>query len=45
MEHALGNSRMRQVSARNYSELLQELASTYGMEKSTVSEHFIASSR
>ena len=45
MEDAVWAKMMRQVSTRNYSELLQQFSETYGVKKSAVSEHFIACSR
>lgn len=45
IEDAVWSSMMRQVSTRKYSELLQELADSYGVKKSTVSDHFIGCSR
>ena len=36
---------MRGLSMRNYKEVLQQFADAYGLEKSTISEHFIAASR
>lgn len=45
MEDAVWSSMMRQVSTRKYSELLQELSKSYGVKKSTISDHFIACSR
>ena len=45
MEEAVWHSMMRQVSTRKYSELLQEIAENYGVQKSTISDHFISCSR
>ena len=45
MEEAVWEKMMRQVSTRKYSELVQEFAQAYGIQKSTISEHFIEASR
>lgn len=45
MEDAVWAQMMRQVSTRKYSELVQQFAETYGVKKSTISEHFIECSR
>jgi transposase-like protein len=45
VEETVWSNVMRGLSMRNYKEVLQQFAEAYGLEKSTVSEHFIAASR
>ena len=45
MEDAVWQKIMHGVSTRGYSEVVRELEQAYGIEKSTVSEHFIEASR
>jgi putative transposase len=45
MEDAVWAQMMRQVSTRKYSDLVRQFAETYGVNKSAISEHFIACSR
>jgi putative transposase len=45
MEDAVWHKMMHGVTTRRYSEVVRELEQAYGIEKSTVSEHFIAASR
>jgi putative transposase len=45
VEETVWSNVMRGLSMRNYKEVLQQFADAYGLEKSTVSEHFIAASR
>src|SRR5438270_4289984 len=41
-EETVWSNVMRGLSTRNYKEVLQQFADAYGLEKSTISEHFIA---
>ena len=45
VEETVWSNVMRGLSMRNYKEVLQQFADAYGLEKSTISEHFIAASR
>ena len=45
VEETVWSHIMRGLSMRNYKEVLQQFADAYGLEKSTISEHFIAASR
>lgn len=45
MEESVWNKIMHGLTTRGYSEVVRELKETYGVEKSTVSEHFIEGSR
>jgi len=45
MEDAVWHKLMHGVTTRRYSEVVRELEQAYGIEKSTVSEHFIEASR
>jgi putative transposase len=45
MEDAVWNKMMHGITTRRYSEVVRELEQAYGIEKSTVSEHFIEASR
>ena len=45
MEDAVWHKMMHGVTTRRYSEVVRELEQAYGIEKSTVSEHFIEASR
>jgi putative transposase len=45
VEETVWSNVMRGLSMRNYREVLQQFAEAYGLEKSTVSEHFIEASR
>lgn len=45
VEETVWSNIMRGLSMRNYKEVLQQFTDAYGLEKSTVSEHFIAASR
>ena len=45
MEDAVWQKIMHGISTRGYSEVVRELEQAYGIEKSTVSEHFIEASR
>lgn len=45
VEETVWSNIMRGLSMRNYKEVVQQFADAYGLEKSTVSEHFIAASR
>lgn len=45
VEETVWSNIMRGLSMRNYKEVLQQFADAYGLEKSTVSEQFIAASR
>ena len=45
VEETVWSNVMRGLSTRNYKEVLQQFADAYGLEKSTISEHFIAASR
>lgn len=45
MEEAVWQKIMHGVSTRQYGEMVRELEQAYGIEKSTVSEHFIEASR
>ena len=44
-EETVWNNIMRGLSMRNYKDVLQQFADAYGLEKSTVSERFVAASR
>ena len=44
-EETVWKNIMRGLSMRNYKEVLQQFADAYGLEKSTISERFIAASR
>jgi transposase-like protein len=45
MEEAVWHKIMHGLTTRRYSQVVRELEQAYGIEKSTVSEHFIAASR
>lgn len=45
MEESVWKKIMHGVTTRGYSEIVRELQEAYGIEKSTVSEHFIEASR
>jgi putative transposase len=45
MEDSVWNKLMHGLTTRRYSEVVRELEQAYGIEKSTVSEHFIEASR
>jgi putative transposase len=45
VEETVWSNVMRGLSMRNYKEVLQQFADAYGLEKSTISEHFIEASR
>ena len=45
MEHALWDKMMRGLSTRNYGAVVKDFDQAYGVEKSAVSDNFIASSR
>jgi transposase-like protein len=45
MEDAVWNKIMSGLTTRNYGEVVRELTEAYGIEKSTVSEHFVEASR
>jgi transposase-like protein len=45
MEDAVWHRMMHGLTTRRYSEVVRELEQAYGIEKSTVSEHFIEASR
>ena len=45
MEHAVWDKLMRGLSTRNYGAVVKDFHEAYGVEKSAVSENFIASSR
>jgi putative transposase len=45
MEHAVWNKMMRGLSTRNYGAVVKDFHEAYGVEKSAVSDNFIASSR
>ena len=45
MEHAVWDKMMRGLSTRNYGAVVKDFREAYGVEKSAVSENFIASSR
>jgi len=45
MEHAVWDKMMRGLSTRNYGAVVKEFREAYGVEKSAVSDSFIASSR
>jgi len=45
VEEAVWSKIMRGLTMRSYKEVLQHFAEAYGIEKSTVSEHFIEASR
>ena len=45
MEHAVWDKLMRGLSTRNYGAVVKDFREAYGVEKSAVSENFIASSR
>lgn len=45
VEETVWSNVIRGLSMRNYKEVLQQFADAYGLEKSTVSEHFIEASR
>ena len=45
VEETVWSNVMRGLSMRNYKEVPQQFADAYGLEKSTISEHFIAASR
>jgi len=45
MEDAVWNKIMHGLTTRGYSDVVRELEQAYGIEKSTVSEHFIQASR
>ena len=45
MEDAVWHKIMHGLTTRRYSEVVRELEQAYGIEKSTVSEHFITASR
>jgi putative transposase len=44
-EETVWSNVMRGLSMRNYKEVLQQFADAYGLQKSTISEQFIAASR
>lgn len=45
VEETVWSNVMRCLSMRNYKEVLQRFADAYGLEKSTIGEHFIEASR
>ena len=45
MEHVVWDKMMRGLSTRNYGAVVKDFHQAYGVEKSAVSDHFIASSR
>jgi hypothetical protein len=45
MEHAVWDKLMRGLSTRNYGAVVKDFHEAYGVEKSAVSDNFIASSR
>ena len=45
MEHAVWDKMMRGLSTRNYGAVVKDFHEAYGVEKSAVSDNFIASSR
>jgi transposase-like protein len=45
VEETVWSNVIRGLSMRNYKEVVQQFADAYGLEKSTVSEHFIEASR
>ena len=45
MEDSVWHKIMRGLTTRRYSEVIREIEQAYGIEKSTVSEHFIEASR
>jgi transposase-like protein len=45
LEETVWHKIMHGLSMRSYKEVVQQFADAYGLEKSTVSEHFIAASR
>lgn len=45
VEETVWSNVMRGLSTRHYKEVLQQFADAYGLEKSTISEHFIEASR
>ena len=45
MEHAVWDKMMRGLSTRNYGAVVKDFREAYGVEKSAVSDNFIASSR
>lgn len=45
LEESVWHKIMHGLSTRNYKEVLQQFSDAYGVEKSTVSEHFIEASR
>ena len=45
MEHAVWDKMMRGLSTRNYGAVVKDFGKAYGVEKSAVSDSFIASSR
>ena len=45
VEETVWSNIMRGLSMRNYKEVLQQFSDAYGLEKSTISEHFIEASR
>lgn len=45
MEETVWHKIMYGLSMRNYKEVVQQFADAYGLEKSTISEHFIEASR
>src|SRR5208283_2402425 len=45
LEHAVWDKLMRGLSTRNYGAVVKNFREAYGVEKSAVSEHFVASSR
>jgi putative transposase len=45
MEDAVWNKIMSGLTTRSYGEVVRELTEAYGIEKSTVSDHFVAASR
>jgi putative transposase len=45
LEESVWHKIMHGLSTRNYKEVLQQFSDAYGVEKSTVSEHFVEASR
>lgn len=45
VEETVWSNIMRGLTMRNYKEVIQQFSDAYGLEKSTVSEHFIEASR
>jgi putative transposase len=45
MEESVWHKMMHGLTTRRYSEVVKELEQAYGIEKSTISEHFIEASR